>query len=46
MSLGMPVKLLVSAILFILMITGVLNGISWGIGLVVEMFDMMVKSII
>lgn len=44
--LGMPVKLLVSAILFILMITGVLNGISWGIGLVVEMFDMMVKSII
>lgn len=44
--LGMPIKLAVSAMMFVLMTTGILSGISWGIELVIEMFDTMVKSII
>lgn len=44
--LGMPVKLVVSSLLFILALTGVMSGISWGIEIVIEMFDAMIKSII
>ena len=44
--LGMPVKLVVSSLLFMLALTGVMSGISWGIEIVIEMFDAMIKSII
>lgn len=44
--LGMPIKLVVSAMMFTLMTAGILNGISWGIELVIEMLDTMIKSII
>lgn len=43
--LGMPVKLALSAFMIYLITSGILNGISWAIDIVIEMLNTMIKSI-